>query len=59
MTKEEAIRKAKLLVATFPSNKDAESLVNLALKSGIVDSYSDAMAVWGRVRRELRANANN
>ena len=59
MTKEEAIAKAKFLICMYPNNKDAKNLVDEALAKGIINSESDALAVWGRLNRELRINVNN
>jgi hypothetical protein len=48
------ISKAKLVISTYPEEKNAEKLAEIAFKDGLVADKTEAMAVWGRIKRELR-----
>jgi hypothetical protein len=55
MGKQEAIDMAQQIVEKYGKNKTVEQLLESAHADKMFKSDKDAMAVWGRLRRLVRA----
>ena len=55
MGKQEAIDMAKVIVDKYGTDKSAEQIIELAYADKMFNSEKQALAVWGRVRRLVRA----